>query len=527
MNKMYQILVSDSINEVGLQPLLEMAEANIIQKKVTDPEVQLDKIDALLVRSATKVTEDLMEKMPNLKIVGRAGVGVDNIDIQAATRRGIMVINAPDGNTISTAEHTFAMMASLMRKIPQAYESVKKLEWKRNDFVGTELYGKTLGIIGMGRIGSEIAKRARVFGMSVNVFDPFLTKERATQLGVSSCSLDEVLESADIITVHTPLTPETKGLLNEKTLAKTKKGVYLLNCARGGIIDEEALALYLANGHVAGAALDVFVTEPPGEHPLFKFDNIIFTPHLGASTKEAQLNVAIQVAKEVRLFLEDKPVANAINLPSMSKDIFQKIQPFHHLCKQLGSTISQCVNEGVNEISVTFAGTVNELEISYLTKAILSGFFTNRVDVAVNEINALLIAKERAITVGEKIGTNTFGYGNSITVSVKGDRQDFIVRGTYIEHYGPRIVFLNGFNIDFLPEGDLLIVKHMDRPGVIGRVGKILGDHEVNIATMQVGRKEAGGEAIMVLSSDKPLTDELINNLLESGDIVNARRINL
>ncbi len=524
---MYQILVADAISEVGLQPLLDMKNANIIQKKVTDEAVQLDQIDALLVRSATKVTEDLMVKMPSLKIIARAGVGVDNIDIPAATKRGIMVVNAPDGNTISTAEHTFAMMASLMRKIPQAYESIKKLEWKRNAFVGTELYGKTLGIVGMGRIGSEIAKRARVFGMTVNVFDPFLTKERATQMGVKSCSFDEVLESADIITVHTPLTPETKGLLNEQTIAKTKKGVYLLNCARGGIIDEQALELYLGNGHVAGAALDVFVTEPPGEHPLLKFDNIIFTPHLGASTNEAQLNVATQVAKEVRLFLEDNPVANAINLPSMSKDIFRRIQPFHNLSKHLGSIISQSVQEGVNEISVTYAGTVNDLEISYLTKAILSGFFKNRVDISVNEINALLTAKERGITVGEKLGTNTFGYANSISVSVKGDNHDFSIRGTYIDHYGPRIVNLNGFNIDFLPEGDLLVVKHMDRPGVIGRVGKILGDHEVNIASMQVGRKEAGGEAIMVLSSDKPLTDELVKNLSEHSDIVACRRINL
>lgn len=303
--------------------------------------------------------------------------------------------------------------------------------------------------------------------------------------------------------------------------------MYLLNCARGGIIDEQALALYLGNGHVAGAALDVFVTEPPGENPLLKFDNIIFTPHLGASTKEAQLNVAFQVAKEVRLFLEDKPVANAINLPSMSKDIFQRIQPFHNLCKQLGSIISQSVKEGVTEISVTYAGTVNDLETSYLTKAILSGFFKNRVDISVNEINALLTAKERGITIGEKIGTTTYGYANSISVSVKGDNQNFTVRGTYIDHYGPRIVNLNEFNIDFLPEGNLLVVKHMDRPGVIGRVGKILGDHEVNIATMQVGRKEAGGEAIMVLSSDKPLTDDLLKNLSENGDIVTVRRITL
>ncbi|MCM3599738.1 phosphoglycerate dehydrogenase [Robertmurraya korlensis] len=524
---MFQILVADAINEEGLSPLLDFHEVTLIQKKINDPEVDLEKIDALLVRSATTVTEELLEKMPQLKIIARAGVGVDNIDVNAATKRGIIVVNAPDGNTISTAEHTFAMMASLMRKIPQAHQSVKNLEWKRNAFIGTELFGKTLGIVGMGRIGSELAKRAKVFGMNVKVYDPFLTKERAIKLGVSHGSLDEVLAEADIITVHTPLTPETKGLINEETLSKTKKGVYFLNCARGGIIDEQALAKFVGNGHVAGAAIDVFEVEPPGEHPLFKFDNVIVTPHLGASTKEAQLNVATQVAKEVRMYFEGKPVLNSINLPAMSKDIFEKIKPFHQLSKQIGTILSQCMKQGVNEISITYSGTVTDLETSYLTKAVLSGFFKNRIDVNVNEVNALLAAKERGITIGEKISTNTFGYANSITVTAKTENHQFTVRGTFIEHYGPRIVYLNDFVIDFLPEGNMLYIQHMDRPGVVGRVGKILGDQEVNIATMQVGRKQAGGEAIMVLSFDKPLDDQQITTLAAVEDIVSINRINL
>jgi len=524
---MFQILVADAINEEGLSPLLDFNEGTLIQKKINDPEVALEKIDALLVRSATTVTEELLGKMPQLKIIARAGVGVDNIDVNAATKRGIIVVNAPDGNTISTAEHTFAMMASLMRNIPQAHQSVKNLEWKRNAFIGTELYGKTLGIVGMGRIGSELAKRAKVFGMNVKVYDPFLTKERAIKLGVSHGSLEEVLAEADIITVHTPLTPETKGLINEETLSKTKKGVYFLNCARGGIIDEQALAKFVGNGHVAGAAIDVFEVEPPGEHPLFKFDNVIVTPHLGASTKEAQLNVATQVAKEVRMYFEGKPVLNSINLPAMSKDIFEKIKPFHQLSKQIGTILSQCMKQGVNEISITYSGTVTDLETSYLTKAVLSGFFKNRIDVNVNEVNALLAAKERGITVGEKISTNTFGYANSITVTAKEENHQFTVRGTFIDHYGPRIVYLNDFVIDFLPEGNMLYIQHMDRPGVVGRVGKILGDQEVNIATMQVGRKQAGGEAIMVLSFDKPLDDQQIATLAAVEDIVSINRINL
>jgi len=524
---MFQILVADAINEEGLLPLLDFEEGILIQKKVNDPEVKLEKIDALLIRSATTVTEDLLERMPQLKIIARAGVGVDNIDVNAATKRGIIVVNAPDGNTISTAEHTFAMMASLMRNIPQAHQSTKNLEWKRNAFIGTELYGKTLGIVGMGRIGTELAKRAKVFGMNVTVYDPFLTTERATKLGVSLATLDEVLAESDIITVHTPLTPETKGIINEETLSKTKKGVFFLNCARGGIIDEQALAKFVGNGHVAGAAIDVFEVEPPGEHPLFKFDNVIVTPHLGASTKEAQLNVASQVAKEVRMYFEGKPVLNSINLPAMSKDIFEKIKPFHQLSKQIGTILSQCIKEGVNELSITYSGTVTELETTYLTKAVLSGFFKNRIDVNVNEVNALLTAKERGITVGEKISTNSFGYANCLSVTAKGETHQFTVRGTFIDHYGPRVVYLNDFIIDFLPEGNLLYIQHMDRPGVIGRVGQILGDQAVNIATMQVGRKQAGGEAIMVLSFDKPLTDQQMAALGTVEDIVSINRINL
>ncbi|WP_174734048.1 phosphoglycerate dehydrogenase [Mesobacillus harenae] len=522
---MYQILVADSINKEGLQPLLELKNANIIQEKVDSPEVDLSTVDALLVRSATKVTDELLDKMPSLRIIARAGVGVDNIDVNAATRRGIIVVNAPDGNTISTAEHTFAMMASLMRNIPQAHQSVKNYEWKRNQYIGSELYGKTLGIVGMGRIGTELAKRAKVFGMNVNVFDPFLTKERAKNLGVESSDLETVLKQADIISVHTPLTNETRGLINEQTLPLTKKGVYLLNCARGGIIDELALAKFIEMGHVAGAALDVFEVEPPGDHPLLKLDSVIVTPHLGASTREAQLNVATQVAREVREYFEEKPVSNSINLPAISKDVFQKIRPFHQLGKQMGSILSQCIKKGVNELSITYSGTVADLETSYLTKALLAGFFRNRIDVNVNEVNAMHTAKERGITVGEKISSNTHGYANSISVTAKGEDSVFTIQGTYIENYGPRIVNLNGFNIDFHPEGNLLYIQHMDRPGVIGRVGQIIGDLGINIAAMQVGRKEAGGEAIMVLSFDKQVDDKIVDILSKLDDIVSINRI--
>lgn len=351
---MYRILVADAIKPEGLEPLLEATNIELIQKTVGEAENQLDQIDAILVRSATKVTEELMERMPQLKIIARAGVGVDNIDIPAATRRGIVVVNAPDGNTISTCEHTFAMMASLVRHIPQAFASLKAGEWKRSSFTGIELRGKTLGIVGFGRIGGELAKRAKAFGMEVVVFDPFLTADRAKKMAVISLPLAELLPKADIITVHTPLTNETRGLINKENLKTCKKGVYFLNCARGGIIDEDDLYEAIVEGRVAGAALDVFVEEPPHGHKLLELNQVIATPHLGASTKEAQLNVAVQVAQEVLTYLNGNPVSNSINLPAISKEVFDKVQPFYQLVQHIGMTASQLIKEGIQEISVTY-----------------------------------------------------------------------------------------------------------------------------------------------------------------------------
>lgn len=522
---MFRVLVSDAISEEGLAPLSTSANIDIVQKKIGEVEDELHTFDALLVRSATKVTEEVLEKMTNLKIVGRAGVGVDNIDVDAATKRGIVVINAPNGNTISAAEHTFAMMAALVRRIPQAHISVKSREWNRSAFVGNELFGKKLGVIGFGRIGSEVAKRARAFGMTVHVYDPFLTKERAEKLGVSVHSLDEVLATADIITVHTPLTKETRGLLGTENLAKTKKGVYLINCARGGIIDEQALIPFLESGHVAGVALDVFEQEPPGDHPLLAFDNVITTPHLGASTVEAQLNVATQVAEELLHFFEGQPVTSSINLPALSKDVYEKIQSFYHLGRKLGLIASQFMNIPVQELSVTYAGTVADLETTYITRSLLAGFLRPRVASTVNEVNAAMVAKERGITYGEKFSDETHGYANCISLIVHGENKTFTIKGTHVPNYGDRIVHFDGVAIDFAPEGHLLYIQHHDRPGMIGKVGNILGAHDVNIATMQVGRQEAGGKAMMILSLDKPVDDAVLNALAQIDDIETVKRL--
>ncbi|RSL32070.1 phosphoglycerate dehydrogenase [Salibacterium salarium] len=523
-NKVSRILVSDSMSKEGLAPLLGNESVECVQENVNDVH-DLDSYEALLVRSGTTVTPEIMDKMTSLKIIARAGVGVDNIDVDAATKRGIVVINAPDGNTISTAEHTFAMIMSLARNVPQANASIKGKEWNRKAFQGVELRGKTLGIVGFGRIGSELAKRARSFDMSIIVYDPFLTKERAEKLGIDIGELDEVLGAADVITVHTPLTKDTKGLLNKENIEKTKPGVFLINCARGGIIDEEALYHHLETGHIGGAALDVFEEEPAQYNKLLDFNQVIATPHIAASTKEAQLNVAAQVSEEALQFLNGMPALNSINLPTMSKEKFEQLQPYYELSKKMGYILSQSMKSPVQDVDVHYSGEVTELETSVLTRSLVAGFLSTRIDAPVNDVNASVIAKERGITYGEKHHTNALGYSNLMQATVYGENRSFTIHGTYVKEYGPRIVRINDFNVDFYPTGHLIYIQHSDKPGVIGKMGQLLGKHEMNIATMQVGRKEEGGDAIMMLAVDKEATEEVLEDLTSIEEIKRADKI--
>ncbi|WP_078391220.1 phosphoglycerate dehydrogenase [Shouchella patagoniensis] len=523
---LHQILVADAMSEEGLLPLLQSSNVTVTQATINEAGA-LDKYDALLIRSATTVSDDLIKKMPNLKIIARAGVGVDNVDVQAATKHGVVVINAPDGNTISTAEHTFAMISSLVRNIPQANASVKQGKWDRKLYQGVELRGKTLGIVGFGRIGTQLAKRAQAFEMSVLVYDPFLTAERAEKLGIEQGDLQHVLSTADIITVHTPLTKETKGLLNMKTIPLTKPGVFLINCARGGIIDEQALKYFLNNGHVAGAALDVFSEEPATDRELIDHPRVVATPHIAASTKEAQLNVAAQVSEEVLLFLNGEPARNSINLPALSKEVYEKIKPHYDLSRTMGSVLSQLMRVPVQEIEVFYSGTVTERDTSVLTRSLISGFLQPRVDAAVNDVNASLIAKERGIVFGEKHLTRNYGYSNLIQAIVYGEGRQLEMKATYINEYGPRIVSVNDFSVDIVAEGHILYIQHYDRPGVIGKMGQLLAKHDVNIATMQVGRKSAGGEAIMMVKVDKHVEEDVINELLTFDEIALANVIDL
>jgi D-3-phosphoglycerate dehydrogenase / 2-oxoglutarate reductase len=525
----YRILITDPLSDQGIEKLLQAPDVEVLQKTNLTPGQLLEEIaeaDALLVRSQTKVTAEVIQAGKKLKAIGRAGVGVDNIDIPAATSKGIIVVNAPDGNTISTAEHTFAMMISLARNIPQGYKSTIQGEWKRKNFVGVELNNKTLGIVGLGRIGTEVAKRAKAFNMKVIAFDPYLTDERAQKIGVHKGSVDDVITQSDFITVHTPLTKETRHLINAEAFERMKPGVRIINCARGGIIDEAALYEAIQRGRVAGAALDVFETEPPGEHPLFSLPQVIATPHLGASTREAQENVAQDVSEEILHILRDQPFKNAVNLPSIPADLQEKLKPYQVLAEKLGGFAIQVADGALDEITITYSGELTEIDPAPLTRIILKGALSCYLS-DINYVNAPYLAKERGVRVTEQKVSNSRGFTNLITVETKTDHEVTKVAGTLLNGLGPRIVQIDRYSVDVQPEGHLLLVQHNDRPGAIGRVGTILGSHDVNIATMQVGRKDIGGHAIMMLTVDKPVEETLLDSLEELEEIETVTAIDL
>lgn len=514
---MYKVLITDPLSNQGIDKLLAAQDVEVIQKHNLSPEelmLEIESADALLVRSQTKVTAEIIEKASRLKVIARAGVGVDNIDIPAATQKGIIVVNAPDGNTISTAEHTFAMLISLSRNIPQAYQSILQGKWDRKKYVGTELNGKTLSIIGLGRIGSEVAKRAKAFQMNVVAYDPYLTQERAEELGVKQATFEEAISIGDYITVHTPLTKSTYHLINEETFAKMKKGVRILNCARGGIVDENALYQAIQDGIVAGAALDVFEEEPPGEHPLFSLPQVIATPHLGASTIEAQENVAIDVAEEVLHILRDQPFKNAVNLPSIPAELQQKLKPYQELAEKLGQFVAQIVEGALKKITISFAGELANMDIAPLTRTILKGALSHHLS-DVNYVNAPNLAKQRGIQILEQKKSNSHGFTNLIQVSIETSNSKRSASGTLLNGLGSRIVKIDQYSIDLNPKGHMLLIQHRDQPGVIGKVGTVLGNHDINIATMQVGRETIGGQAIMMIRIDKPAPNHVLNQLRE------------
>ncbi|MFE5317134.1 phosphoglycerate dehydrogenase [Paenibacillus sp. NPDC056579] len=527
---MFKVLVMDGISDMGIQMLYD-AEDVTVEKKNGLSEDELVAIiaeyDALMVRSQTKVTEKIMAAASNLKVVGRAGVGVDNIDLEAATKRGIVVINAPDGNTIATCELTFAMMMSVARSIPQAYKKTVGGEWDRKTFVGVELRNKTLGILGMGRIGSEVAKRAKVFGMNVVGYDPFLTEERAEKIGVKLGTVNEICAQADFITVHTPLTNETRHMISRPQFELMRKGVRLINCARGGIIDEMALVEAIDAGIVAGAAFDVFEQEPPkADHPFLNNPKIIVTPHLGASTVEAQENVAIDVSEEVLHILRDQPFKNAVNMPPVPPTVLNKLQPYFNLGEHLGQFVGQMTEGAVQEIIVNYSGDLSDVDTTPLTRYIVRGVLANQLE-GVNIVNAMHLAKTRDVNIVTQKSTASKTFTNLVSVTLKTKTEERTLAGTLLSGYGERIVQIDQYPVDIAPQGNLLLISHNDKPGIIGRVGTLLGSNDVNIATMQVGRKVIGGSAIMVLTTDKPAPKDVLDQLGQLPEIEKVTELTL
>ncbi len=526
-----KILVADDVSESGLEPL--RAVGFTVTKRTglkgDDLHEAVRDCDGLVVRSETKVTAALMDAAGRLRAVGRAGVGVDNIDVAAATVRGIVVMNAPDGNTITTAEHTIALLVALARRVPQANASLKAGRWERKRFIGTELQGKTLGIIGLGRIGRVVAERARGFGMNVIAYDPFVAPEQVRDLEVETASFEDVLAHADFLTVHTPLTAETRGIIGARAFAHMKRGVRLINCARGGLIDERALLAALKQGTVAGAALDVFEEEPPPpDHPLLAFDEVIVTPHLGASTKEAQEGVAVTVAEQMRDYLLTGALRGAVNVPALGTQELNVLEPYITLAESLGRFHAQFIDEApVREVLLEYAGEVAVMDAAPVTRAFLAGLLRD-MSARVNAVNAFLIAEERGIAVTASYKRAGSDFAPAITTRVVTTSGEQTVAGTlFVPGGGGRITEINGFRLEATPHGHLLVTRNRDVPGVIGHIGTVLGNHGVNISRFHLGRRERGGEAMAVIETDAPLSGQALDDLRSFEPVISARQIEL
>jgi len=528
---MFKILVSDKLSDEGLKILRAVKDFQVDVKTELKPEELKDIIgdyDALVVRSATKVTADIISSAKKLKYIGRAGVGLDNVDLEAATQKGIIAMNTPAGNTISTAEHAFSMILSLSRNIPQANASMKKGEWKRSKFMGVELYGKTLGVVGFGRIGSEVARRAIAFGMKILAFDPFLSKEVAETMGVEVAELAEVLRGSDYITVHTPLTDETKHMISQKEFATMKKGVRLINCARGGIIDEAALVEAVKSGVVSGAALDVFESEPlAADSPLLKFDSIIITPHLGASTQEAQVNVAIEVAEMIRDALTGGGIRNAANYPCLDAEICKILNPYINLGEKLGMFTAQLIEGRFQEITITYSGEITAHNLSPVNMAIVKGVLSPILKETVNFVNAVALAKERGIRLRESKSLQEGEFVNLIQLEIKTDKETKTVCGTLSGNKQPRIVKIDESYVELSPAGEMVFVQNWDKPGLVGSLGTLLGKLNINIAAMTFGRDMPDGKAINVLNVDSVITPDILEKIRKLENILIAKVIRL
>lgn len=524
-----RVLVADGLAEEGLRRLRDAGEV-LVRAGLLERELRelLPGVEALVVRSRTRVTAEALDGARRLRVIARAGVGVDNIDLEAATRRGILVLNAPEGSTVAAAEHTLAMLLALVRHIPQAHAALRGGTWARERFVGTELAGKTLGVVGLGKIGSQVARRALAFGMRVLAYDPYVTEERARRLGVELGAWEEVLAHSDVLTLHVPLEPDTRALLGARELAAMKPGALLVNCARGGLVDEPALREALDRGHLGGAALDVFAAEPPPpDHPLLSHPRVVATPHLGGSTVEAQRSIAVEVAEQVLAALRGEPVRGAVNAPALGEETWQRLDPFMHLARALGALAQQLAGGRISAVAMAYEGEVARLDTQPLTASFLAGLLRHISDQPVNLVNAVVLARERGLRISEAHTELCEDFASQVLAEAQTSRGTLRLGGTLWGHREPRITRLNRWRLDLAPAPHMLFVWNEDRPGMIGQVGTILGRHGVNIANMHVGRREAGGAAVMVLTLDAPAPPDAVREIEGADGIAQVRSVRL
>ncbi len=524
-----KILISDKLAQEGLDILKAVKEFEVDCKYNLKPE-ELKSIiknyDALIIRSATTVTADIIEAADKLKVIGRAGVGLDNVDLKAATKKGIVAMNTPGGNTTSTAEHTMSLILALSRNIPQACASLKSGKWERSKFEGVELYGKTLGIIGLGRIGATVARMCKSFGMKIIAYDPFLSIEIASKLGVTVVEFEELIRTSDYITVHIPKSAETKNLISHKEFSMMKKTARVINCARGGIIDEAALSEALQNKIIAGAALDVFDKEPVDfNSALLKFDHCVMTPHLGASTSEAQVNVAIEIAESLRNALLGKGIVNAANFPSISAEAYKVLEPYIDLAERMGKFAGQLIQGRMKEVKITYSGAVTSYKVAPITMTGVYGLLSPILGETVNQINAIDMARERAINIEEILSRKEEEFVNLVNLEITTDKETFSLWGTLSANNKPRIVKINNIYVEATPEGHMLFITNNDKPGIVGAVGTTLAEGNINIGSISFGREKQGGLVISVVNVDSDVPDAVLEKLRKKKDVLFVKLI--
>ena len=525
-----KVLVSDPLSQQGLDLLAEEEDLEVDVSTELTPAELIERIgayDALILRSSTQVTADVIEAANRLKVIGRAGVGVDNIDLEAATRRGILVANSPTGNTIAAAEHTMTMMLALTRNILPAGTSIKNSEWRRTKFTGVELYGKTLGVIGLGRIGSEVVHRAQAFGMETIAYDPYISSDAAEKLGIHLVKREDLLKQADYISLHTLLTPETYRSISDDEFALMRPDCRLINCARGGLIDEAALYRALKDKQIAGAALDVFEHEPPTDNPLLTLDNLLATPHLGASTAEAQIHVAIETVQQVINALRGLPVTNAVNQPRIDSQTIEVFGPYLTLVERIGSLHAQIVDGQISEIQIDYQGDIFNEDVTLITVALQKGLLTPVLQADVNYVNAPFLIKQRGIRITEAKTRSDENFANVITITVATDSGVRTIAGTTFGHQDARIVRIDQHHVNVKPEGYMVLIYNRDQPGMIGLVGSILGDNHINIADMTVGRSRIDELAVMIINVDSPLPRDVIQHLADQNRISFVKQVKL